>query len=255
MSLSILGTPHTAYFSTSTSGTTLSGTYAISAGSRRGAFVCVGRGSVGGDTNTWPTTMTYGGQTLSRVDRNYGWSKDEAEGAMYFADEADIAAMSDGNYSVSFVSSLAGGGDIGVVIIAVQDMDQSAGIADSTSSGENTGGSAISLTLTTTSGDLCFILGFMRGDAGTLSLGTGMTAQTAWASADDTAGQVDMRIDKITASGASTDAKMSSTNDYSVGAIAWAITEDTGGGGGSAISSDQTATPRGYARGNHRGTN
>lgn len=244
-----------AFVATGNSTTAKTGTISVESGSRRYMLVFVSRGYVNDANSIFPTSITVGGQTVNAITteaESGGGGGNNSGSIVYGANEATIAAMSGGAFTITYDVTLATSYEISVSVVFLGDVDQTAGVVDSDQVG--TTGSPKSRTLTTTSGDLCFGFGDQRGDQTANSLGTGMTAFDTLAPSSASLSKSSQRIDTITASGASTTVQMV-MGSSEIGALhAVAFTEDTGGGGGGGVTSDQTrATLRGAHRGIMRG--
>lgn len=228
MSIGVLGTPHGTN-STGNSTTARTGTYAAPAGSRRLGFICVSRGYCNGATSVFPSTMTWGGQSISMLTTEVeAFGPSNCGSALYMATESQIAAMSGGAYTITYDTSIPGTAQVTVQIVVLGDCDQTLADTDQVAGSY----SSMSVALTTTSGDLC--LGFFaeRGDQGDLTLGSGMTSVLTTNASSSNNEYSSQRTDSITASGASTTVQCSGDAGGLTTMHAVAITEDTGGGGG-----------------------
>jgi hypothetical protein len=195
----------------------------------------VSRGYVNDDVSVFPSSVTVGGETVNaETAEGESFSTGVNSGSiLYVANESTIAAMSGGSFTITYDLTLALAYEISVMVIFLQDVDQTAGVVDSGKLDSDDLYNAVrGVNLTTTSGDLCLCFGDMRADQTANSLYTGMTALdtlTASAGGDQTA-KSDQRVDYIVASGASTTCAMTFGNTEIGAAHCVAFTEDEGAG-------------------------
>lgn len=243
------------FTSTGNSTTAKTGTISVESGSRRAMLLFASRGYVNDANSIFPASITVGGQTVNAATaEGEALGNNNTGSRLYWANEATIAAMSGGAFTITYDVTLAIAYEITVTVIFLGDVDQTAGlVANGVDPGSTHGGSA-SVTLTTTSGDYCLGFGDQRADTTANSLGSGMTAVDTTTASSAASEKSDQRIDRITASGSSTDVLMTMGSSEMGALHAVAFTEDTGGGGGGGVTSDQTqATLRGAHRGIMRG--
>lgn len=224
------------FTSTGNSTTAKTGTITVPAGDRRYMLMFVSRGYCNDATSVFPSSITVGGQTVNAqtTEKESFGSGANSGSILYVANESTIAAMSGGAFTITYDSTLATSYEISVMVIFLQDVDQSAGVVDSGSLDSNDLYFATrGVELTTTAGDYCLCFGDQRADQTANSLYTGMTAlDTLTASAGgDQSAKSDQRVDYIVATGSATTAAMDFGNTEMGGAHCVAFTEDEGASG------------------------
>lgn len=247
MSVGIVGTPHINGSSGNSTTAKTGDAGAKPAGSNLLCHVGVFRPYCNDATAFLPSTMTLGGQTLSR---QLVFDSAANIGAAYYkSTRAQASAISGGSYTITYGSTLAAAYQ--TLVIVVWTADSAETLQDSEISPDLF---TPDRSLTTVSGNLCLIFGGERGDQSGLTLGSGMTDgstnYTGGSGIGDTNGRMDSRVATTT----STALEVGSDASELTATFAIAITEDVGGGGGGSGNSDDTAaTQRGVLRGHLRG--
>lgn len=223
------------FTSAGNSTTAKTGTITVPSGDRRAMLLFASRGYVNDATSIFPASITVGGQTVSAETAEVeSYTTGANSGSiLYVADESTIDAMSGGAFTITYDSTLSLAYEISVMVIFLEDVDQTAGVVDSGQLGSDDLYFATrGVELTTTSGDLCFCFGDQKADATANSLYTGMTAlDTLTAAAGgDQATKSDQRVDYVVASGAATTCAMTFGDTEIGGAHCVAFTEDEGAG-------------------------
>lgn len=194
------------------------------------SLVIAARGYVNDAAGIFPTSMTWGGQSVSRVAVATGYVGigTQVEVAIYWANATTVAAMSGGAGTITYTTTLATDYKIGLGIIEIEEAADSiadSGIVDGAYSSRD-------ITLTTVAGDICFMICAERGDQGGLTTASGMTDWDDLAAPASDLGEVNVNIDLKVATGTSTTVAIDGDGDELSCSIGVAFRQAVGGGGG-----------------------
>lgn len=224
--------------STGNATTGKSGTATPPAGSRRAGLFLFSRGYVNDIAAVFPASFPMGGQTVSALTpEKYSLSPGyNSSSRLYVVGESTIAAMSDGDFAMTYVEELAAAYEISVMVLWYQDVDQTHlgtifGHLDSNDFYASVRGAE----LATAAGDLLLCFGDQRASNTANSLYTGMTALDTLAASAGDDDKSTQRVDYIVASGTPTTAAMTFGDTETGGAHVVSLREDLGGGGGLSI--------------------
>jgi hypothetical protein len=188
-------------------------------------LVVLAKGDCNGEADVFPSTITWGGQTISRVAQaDTYWF---VEIAAYYADSTDVGAMSGGAGTATYNTTLAASYEIQVAIIELDTSDDT--IVDSGAEGFDYVND-MTIDLTTVSGDLCLMCATQRADQTALSLDTGMTALGTVAASSSDAAKTTLRFDTKTATTTSTSVSVGGGVDEQHAVLGIALREAAGGG-------------------------
>lgn len=197
------------------------------------SLIVAARGYVNDVSGIFPTSLTWGAQSISRIQVATGYvgSGTNVELALYWADSSDIAAMSGGSGTITYNSTLAIAYEVPLGVIEIEDASDTivdSGFVD----GEYV---TRDITLTTAAGNLCFMICAERGDQGGLTTAAGMTDWDGLDSSSNGLSEANVKIDYIVASGASTVVAIDGDADEISCSIGVAIADGGGGGGSSNV--------------------